>query len=338
MEHGLVHFARHLAGAGLPPKSCGVQVSISRLRTISKPRPTAPWSHVTSLCAGRTDSGVNAFPMRSVIAALALTAYWCGVHVTGRAKDPFPQRSRFDWRYNLRVNIIGRPSVVMRASRRREGPMGATRCDPALAAGGRQSPARGGRTGGAVLLAGASDSAKTDAGGLSFWLPGIWQPYGCAWRSDGLIQASTSRSDQCSGRQGVYQGGRRRSQRARRCVGRRTDIHLRHAGARRTSFLHDAGAPGQVVGIDAALTGPRQFHFGPRHRHAHHVCRRVLSGALKWNFGVHNTMVYFTGNIPSGTYDRAGWPIQLRLYRNRWRRRLPISIPRPATSSPLSRA
>jgi hypothetical protein len=59
---------------------------------------------------------------------------------------------------------------------------------------------------------------------------------------------------------------------------------------------------------------------------------------LKWNFGVHNTMVYFTGNIPSGTYDRAGWPIQLRLYRNRWRRRLPISIPRPATSSPLSRA
>jgi hypothetical protein len=26
-------------------------------------------------------------------------------------------------------------------------------------------------------------------------------------------------------------------------------------------------------------------------------------GPLKWNFGVHNTMVYLSGNIPSGTYD-----------------------------------
>jgi hypothetical protein len=26
-------------------------------------------------------------------------------------------------------------------------------------------------------------------------------------------------------------------------------------------------------------------------------------GALKWNQGVHNTMIYATGNIPSGTYD-----------------------------------
>jgi hypothetical protein len=26
-------------------------------------------------------------------------------------------------------------------------------------------------------------------------------------------------------------------------------------------------------------------------------------GALKWNQGVHNTMIYATGNIQSGTYD-----------------------------------
>ena len=26
-------------------------------------------------------------------------------------------------------------------------------------------------------------------------------------------------------------------------------------------------------------------------------------GTLKWNQGVHNTMIYITGNIPSGTYD-----------------------------------
>jgi len=92
-------------------------------------------------------------------------------------KDPVPAAvALFDWRYNLRVNIIGRPSVVMRASRRREGPMGATRCDSfALAAGGRQRF----RLAAAALaalcfLAGASDSAKADAGGLSFWLPGIF--------------------------------------------------------------------------------------------------------------------------------------------------------------------
>jgi hypothetical protein len=29
----------------------------------------------------------------------------------------------------------------------------------------------------------------------------------------------------------------------------------------------------------------------------------IYQGTLKWNQGVHNEMVYFTGNIPSGTYD-----------------------------------
>jgi hypothetical protein len=58
------------------------------------------------------------------------------------------------------------------------------------------------------------------------------------------------------------------------------------------------------VGIDATLTGPR----GNTISGSAHDTRTALSdvfwqGSLKWNNGVHNTMVYATGNIPSGTYD-----------------------------------
>jgi hypothetical protein len=64
-------------------------------------------------------------------------------------------------------------------------------------------------------------------------------------------------------------------------------------------------APGNVgVGIDATLTGP----LGNRISGAQTDNRTTLSdvyyqGTLKWNQGVNNEMVYFLGNIPSGTYD-----------------------------------
>ena len=65
------------------------------------------------------------------------------------------------------------------------------------------------------------------------------------------------------------------------------------------------GAPGQVnVGIDATLTGPRGNNISGHASDTRTTFADVFyQGALKWNFGVHNTMVYVAGNMPSGTYD-----------------------------------
>jgi hypothetical protein len=68
------------------------------------------------------------------------------------------------------------------------------------------------------------------------------------------------------------------------------------------------GVPGHVdVGIDATLTGPRGNTISGSATDSRTTFADVFyQGSLKWNQGVHNnTMVYLTGNIPSGTYDPA---------------------------------
>jgi hypothetical protein len=65
--------------------------------------------------------------------------------------------------------------------------------------------------------------------------------------------------------------------------------------------------PGNVdVGVDATLTGPNGNTIsGHRSDNRTTFADVYYQGTLKWNQGVHNEMVYFTGNIPSGTYDPA---------------------------------
>ena len=65
------------------------------------------------------------------------------------------------------------------------------------------------------------------------------------------------------------------------------------------------GAPGNVgAGIDATLTGPRGNAISGSATDNRTTFADVFyQGTLKWNQGVHNEMVYVTGNIPSGTYD-----------------------------------
>src|SRR5262249_44156919 len=67
------------------------------------------------------------------------------------------------------------------------------------------------------------------------------------------------------------------------------------------------GVPGQVgIGIEATLTGPRGNTISGRASDSRDTFSDVFyQGSLKWNQGVHNTMVYVTGNIPSGTYEQA---------------------------------
>ena len=65
------------------------------------------------------------------------------------------------------------------------------------------------------------------------------------------------------------------------------------------------GVPGHVgIDIDATVTGPRGGVIsGSRSDNRTTWADVYYQGTLKWNQGVHNTMVYVTGNIPSGTYD-----------------------------------
>jgi hypothetical protein len=64
-------------------------------------------------------------------------------------------------------------------------------------------------------------------------------------------------------------------------------------------------APGNVgVGIDARLTGPAGNSIsGGTSDNRTSVSDVFYQGSLKWNQGVHNEMIYVSGNIPSGTYD-----------------------------------
>jgi hypothetical protein len=63
--------------------------------------------------------------------------------------------------------------------------------------------------------------------------------------------------------------------------------------------------PGNVgIDIDATLTGPRgRTISGSAHDERTTFSDVFYLGTLKWNNGVHNTMIYTTGNIPSGTYE-----------------------------------
>jgi len=50
------------------------------------------------------------------------------------------------------------------------------------------------------------------------------------------------------------------------------------------------------------VRGAAQFQAAPT-MSAQLLSDVFYEGTLKWNNGVHNTMIYTTGNIPSGTYD-----------------------------------
>ena len=159
------------------------------------------------------------------------------------------------------------------------------------------------------FVAGSSDRAKADAGGLSFWLPGTFGSLAAAPGVPGWAYSSIYLHVQTGAQGGkeFVQGGSvvaGLNARADALVEGLTYTSQRRCSADRASFTV-LGAGGQVkAGIDATLTGPRGNAISGHATDARTTFADAFyQGALKWNFGVHNTMVYFTGNIPSGTYD-----------------------------------
>lgn len=166
----------------------------------------------------------------------------------------------------------------------------------------------------AVMASMPPDSgARADAGGVGFWLPGIFGSLAAAPTVPGWSYASIYLHLQANagGTQNfVTSGGARGSI----VTGLNAHGDALVLGITYTSPMSVLGgqaafsvltAPGNVgLGIGASLTGP----LGNTVSGGTTDTRTTLSdvyyqGTLKWNQGVHNEMVYLTGNIPSGTYD-----------------------------------
>jgi hypothetical protein len=156
-------------------------------------------------------------------------------------------------------------------------------------------------------------SALADAGGLSFWLPGTFGSLAAAPAVPGWSYASIYLHLEATGGRGanfVLPGGGRGAV----AVGLTDHADVLVQGVTFTSALPVLGgqaaftvlgAPGNVgVGISGAVTGPLGNTIsGARTDNRTTLADVFYQGTLKWNQGVHNEMVYVSGNIPSGTYD-----------------------------------
>ncbi|KRQ03035.1 SphA family protein [Bradyrhizobium manausense] len=166
----------------------------------------------------------------------------------------------------------------------------------------------------AVALTGfAVSPALADSGGVSFWLPGIFGSLAAVPAAPGWAYSTIyiHLNDKAGGGQNfVTSGGIPGSVTA----GLNAHADVLVQGITYTSPMPVLGgqaaftlltAPGNIgVGIDATLTGPRGNTIsGGASDNRTTLTDVFYQGTLKWNQGVHNELVYLTGNIPSGTYD-----------------------------------
>ena len=165
----------------------------------------------------------------------------------------------------------------------------------------------------AIALFAGTRVASADAGGVGFWLPGIFGSLSAAPTVPGWAYASIYLHLQANAgatRKFVTSGGARGSV----VTGLKAHADALALDITYTSPMSVLGgqaafsiltAPGNVgVGIDATLTGPLGNTIsGARTDNRTTLSDVYYQGTLKWSQGVNNEMVYITGNIPSGTYD-----------------------------------
>lgn len=163
------------------------------------------------------------------------------------------------------------------------------------------------------IFASSADRAKADAGGVGFWLPGLFGSLAAAPTVPGWAYSTIYlhlQANAGAAQNFVTSGGARGSV----VTGVSAHGDALAQGITYTSPLSVLGgqaaftvlaAPGNVgVGIGATLTGPRGNSISGNTIDNRTTLSDVFyQGTLKWNQGVHNEMVYITGNIPSGTYD-----------------------------------
>jgi hypothetical protein len=155
--------------------------------------------------------------------------------------------------------------------------------------------------------------ALADGGGASFWLPGIFGSLAAVPGVPGWAYTTLYvHESEAAGAQKNFVVSGRTVGAVAAGLNAHADVLVQGltyvspmpvlGGQASFSIL---GAGGNVgVGIGATLTGPLGNSISGAVTDNRTTFTDVFyQGALKWNQGVHNEMVYFTGNIPSGTYD-----------------------------------
>jgi len=159
------------------------------------------------------------------------------------------------------------------------------------------------------ILAGAIDPASADEGGLSFWLPGQFGSLAATPVTPGWSWATIYiHTDVSSGAgQQFPRGGRVDVGIAGRgdlvAYGPTYVFATPVLGAQASvSVLGIAGR--SIASADLSLTGPLGNTIAlSRSQELTSYGDVIAQVALKWNKGVHNTMVYGMGDIPIGDYD-----------------------------------
>ena len=165
----------------------------------------------------------------------------------------------------------------------------------------------------ALTLAANPPAAFADAGGASFWLPGIFGSLAAVPGVPGWAYSTIYiHVQENAGADKNFVFGGRAAGSIVAGLNAHADGFVQGltyvspmpvlGGQAAVSIL---GVPGNVgVGIDATLTGPRGNSISGAVSDNRTTLGDVYyQGSLKWNQGVNNEMVYIMGNIPSGTYD-----------------------------------
>jgi hypothetical protein len=164
-----------------------------------------------------------------------------------------------------------------------------------------------------IAIAAQPSRALADAGGVGFWLPGIFGSLAAAPTVPGWAYATIYlhlQANAGAAQTFVTSNGARGSV----VAGLNAHGDALALGLTYTSPTPVLGgqaafsvltAPGNVgIGVDATLTGPRgNAVSGATTDNRTTLSDVIYQGTLKWNQGVNNEMVYISGNIPSGTYD-----------------------------------
>jgi hypothetical protein len=152
--------------------------------------------------------------------------------------------------------------------------------------------------------------ARADQGGLSFWLPGEFGSFAAVPGEPGLSIASFFYYPSASASAGKEFS--RGDQIVAGVQGRGALVGLGPGYTFATPVLGGQaavsllGVGGWSYGlVDATLTGPRGNTIsGERSQSLTSVGDLFPQATLKWNQGVNNFMVYGTGDIPVGDYDK----------------------------------
>jgi len=160
-----------------------------------------------------------------------------------------------------------------------------------------------------LALAPLSTPLHADEGGVSFWLPGNYGSYAAAPSEPGwaLLLIYYHGPASAGGEKTFVRGGQ-----VRAGLDARSDFlfvaptyTFASPVAGGQAAVSVAGALGKVqAGVDATLTGPNGgVRSGGESDSRTGLSDLYPTATLKWNRGVHNTMVYVAADVPVGAYD-----------------------------------